>query len=149
MIVWPLTQGWCDDVMTGHARVTVTWHPVTRTQCCHEYTLAVTVHQRYIRCCELSQEPHDSLVLVMPSVSRPGPLSSGGHWGAKVITRWWCPGHCTGGNWCLAWYVHTHNGAIHDGEILSRDGSAQQLTIIGLSSPFHNLTVSRHWYGDG
>ena len=30
-----------------------------------------------------------------------------------------------------------------------RETSEQQLTIIGLSSPFHNLTVSRHWYGDG
>ena len=146
MIVWPLTQGWCDDVMTGHARVTVPWHPVTNVMNIHLLSLSISnifaavswAKSRMTHLCwwcRVSQDPAPWAL-----VDTGGPRSSPGD-GAQDTAQ--------GGNWCLAWYVHTHNGAIHDGEILSRDGSAQQLTIIGLSSPFHNLTVSRHWYGDG
>ena len=61
----------------------------------------------------------DSLVDVeSPVLPPPSGSASGGHHGTKVSHH---PRPRTLGNWCLPWYVHTHNGAIHRGEILSRD----------------------------
>lgn len=125
VMTWPLTQGgWCDAVMTGHARVTVTWHPVTRTQCRHEYPChwPSAIYSLSVLSCELHRaKRHDSLawrcwVPVCP------PHMWWWTLGAKVTHHHPMPRTGGGrGNWCLPWYVHTHNGAIHDGEILSRD----------------------------
>lgn len=149
-MTWPLTRGgWCDDVMTGHARVTVTWHRVTNIP----VTLAIIVMyslSQYLHC--VCAKRHDSLACV-ESQCLPPPHMWWWTQGAKV-THHPMPrtlsstGH-RGGNWCLGLGMCIHIMGLFTMARYYRGMSEQQLTIIGLSSPFHNLTVSRHWYGDG